>query len=77
MEATATEFDGHLLKIERAHRIKNRPMLGAYPLEAIEDAKIRKRRLAGEIRWRRDRRARPMPASVSCASSWNGPGIVG
>lgn len=44
-ERTKRDYLGHLLKIERAKLIENGPTLGAYPLEAIDDPKIRKRLL--------------------------------
>jgi integrase len=44
-ERTKCDYLGHLLKIERAQLIKNGPTLGTYPLEAIDDPKIRRRLL--------------------------------
>jgi len=42
---TKSDYLGHILKIEKAKLIKNGPMLSAYPLEVIDDPKIRKRLL--------------------------------
>ncbi len=42
---TKKDYLYHLLRIERAKLLKNGPTLNAYPLEAIDDPKIRKRLL--------------------------------
>lgn len=42
---TKKDYLYHLLRIERAQLIKNGPTLNTYPLEAIDDPKIRKRLL--------------------------------
>lgn len=53
---TRSDYLGHLAKIEAAKLIPNGPLLATYPLEAIDDPKIRKRLLD----WR-DTMARSSP----------------
>lgn len=42
---TKIDYQKHITKIERAHLVKNGPLLPTYPLEAIDDPKIRRRLL--------------------------------
>jgi len=42
---TKSDYLGHIAKIEKAKLAPNMPAFGTYPLEAIEDPKIRKRLL--------------------------------